>query len=820
MNENEKRLELIKKQNKLSLLNKIKHKPNLLLKIFPFITNRPFILPYLLDLDPVLRNSLKNTLNNMKSKKFSSELIDIIHKFMTYNLMKGITKDYLAKYVINLFFNELEYNINFDSLSFLDYNNKYIFKCFKDKPIPSNININHQIIEKHIPKGSLLNNFQNDYFFNETVLFYTPLQNYVYCSFNKDINYINDLNKKFEEKKIINLICIIPINFCVYYKYMIKTNYKYINKLYFIYYDESFYDVFNKVEFYLNLIKHKENIKYIYFDKNFTTGEKKGKKYFEDYIIYKKIILEYLVDDYFVKIENNEKINFNLNSFENIEYDDDNLINDIQVFRLRYNLNKIFKGKNLYKLIVITPDDYNNILNFNEEQENYLNKKLHKFYNEETKYKILYLNFNNNSPYNKNFAYFCEKYLYYNKYINIIIIDNIGNINKDDDFFNSMENIKKLKFPNLKCIIFEDEIFSNNINEIQKEKISEKNNNDLFDINYDLYNNELLDVNFNLCNNEQIIFVPNLINLFITDFFDISNFNIYEGCNDENYLLYFKIAKYISIDELYRIFFLENKISYLRLKKENINIKYNKNKKELNLVYIVNNKEKQLTYQIKDFTDFFYKLNKIMDLYFYNGEIIKITNNYSDKSEEEEKDERKEKENKKNNNSNEDNTNEIDNFINSEILSKEKEFSLLNEGISEIEGINDISKLEFNLIYRAKSDKNKIDKIIEKIGKNKYMLIIIKTNKGNIFGTYAYFYDFCCYNKEDRKFGVVFNFTKEKLFYDVEGLIYKNDQGIEVKNYFYITKPSFGLKNKIINNSMEIEESNFTCAKMEVYDVS
>ena len=50
-----------------------------------------------------------------------------------------------------------------------------------------------------------------------------------------------------------------------------------------------------------------------------------------------------------------------------------------------------------------------------------------------------------------------------------------------------------------------------------------------------------------------------MINLFITKFFDFSNFYIYEEYNDENFLLYLKIAKYI-IDELYRIFFLENKI--------------------------------------------------------------------------------------------------------------------------------------------------------------------------------------------------------------------------------------------------------------------
>ena len=57
MNKNEKILPLINISNKSSILNKIKHKPNLLFKIFPFVTNRPFILPYLIESDPLLKNS-------------------------------------------------------------------------------------------------------------------------------------------------------------------------------------------------------------------------------------------------------------------------------------------------------------------------------------------------------------------------------------------------------------------------------------------------------------------------------------------------------------------------------------------------------------------------------------------------------------------------------------------------------------------------------------------------------------------------------------------------------------------------------------------
>ena len=298
---------------------------------------------------------------------------------------------------------------------------------------------------------------------------------------------------------------------------------------------------------------------------------------------------------------------------------------------------------------------------------------------------------------------------------------------------------------------------------------------------------------------------------------------MYEGYNHKNNLLYLNFVKNITVDELYRIFFIENKISVLKLIDENVEIKYNRDKKELILINKNNKKEKQLnSYKINDYNDFFCKLNKVMDLYLCGIKILSIkSDNSSESKEEEDKDEEEEKEEEIDKCINKDdlNLNVFGNILNSEILTEEKEFSLLVEGILEIENIPDIKNFKFKLIYRAKSDKNKIETIIDKIGKNKYMLILIKTNKRNIFGAYTYFYDYYYNNVEDKELGVVFNFKKEKLFYDVEGFIWKNDQGIEVKNYFYITKPSFSLKNKILNNLMEIEENNFTCAKIEVYDV-
>jgi hypothetical protein len=78
--------------------------------------------------------------------------------------------------------------------------------------------------------------------------------------------------------------------------------------------------------------------------------------------------LEYLVDNYFDIIKKDSKIDFHLSSLEAIDFSDDNIINDIQCFKLRYNLSKIFSNKMIFKVIMITPEDYNNISNLSEEE--------------------------------------------------------------------------------------------------------------------------------------------------------------------------------------------------------------------------------------------------------------------------------------------------------------------------------------------------------------------------------------------------------------------------------------------------------------------
>ena len=217
MEKNESTLELKKNSNKPSLLSKIKHKANILFNIFPFVHKRPFILPYLIEGDSSLQNTLKKTLNNMKTKNLFPELIDKIYEFMVYKLMQAISKDYFAKYIINIVlnFNDIYYYKDTQSFSFLeDYNNKkFILKCLKNKPIPLNMNIDLEIIKKHTPKGLILNSFIEDYFFDEINLFYAPLKNDISLTKNKDLIFLKDLNYNNNINKKINLICIIVINF-------------------------------------------------------------------------------------------------------------------------------------------------------------------------------------------------------------------------------------------------------------------------------------------------------------------------------------------------------------------------------------------------------------------------------------------------------------------------------------------------------------------------------------------------------------------------------------------------------------------------------
>ena len=273
--------------------------------------------------------------------------------------MKEIDILSLGKYMIN-------YILYQGSYSFTDNYEKYIIRYFKQKKqISQDLNIPYNLIEKYISSGEELKSFVEDYLFFNIDLLYLPPN--IDSKINKDSLYLYDLKEKSKINQLINLFCV--INKYKYYLNINTINYKYINRIYFVFDKEHNCDnLLNIIYQYLEKIIHKENIKSIIFDNSFLKenlveiSDKNG-------LIYTKIYLEYLVDNYFDIIEKDSKIYFHLSSLETIDFSDDNIINEIQCFKLRYNLSKIFSNKIIFKVILITPKDYNNISNLSEEEK-------------------------------------------------------------------------------------------------------------------------------------------------------------------------------------------------------------------------------------------------------------------------------------------------------------------------------------------------------------------------------------------------------------------------------------------------------------------
>ena len=392
------------------ILNKINHKPILLINIFPFLDERPYIFPYLIDKDKLLKKGLKKSFVSLKKDNNIYEINIIIYKYITYRLL------YETKYYEKDTNNALDddnskndslddenddekYEWGFNDLillfpdneivpvnkkikkierknkkSLLNYIEEALIDKFNSKKKNQKININFQDLQPYLPKNKKLTNFIKDYLFNQETL---VIPNY----FLEDSSFL--LNELYNYSKEV----------------------KNINKIKEIIFDNPLSNEI-EIEENNNNSLEKEKIKQLNFD-----------------------------------------------SLESIIFNDDYIEDDFQRFKIRYNLNQIFSNKVWCKLVIITPNDYKDIYELNEKKQKYLNEKLSKFENEDTNLKIIYLNFEDNSPFEKNFIYFCKNYLN-NKHFTIVVIHSIGKKN-----FSSIEydNLKKpiLRFHSLKEIIYE-----------------------------------------------------------------------------------------------------------------------------------------------------------------------------------------------------------------------------------------------------------------------------------------------------------------------------------------------------------------------------
>ena len=203
----------------ISILNKIKHKPLIIQNIFPFLDNRPFILPCLLDKDINLSQELNKIYKSVKKNSdLSSQINPNIYKFVTYKLLYQIPSSEIEKeddeddLNLNILYDnednndKNEYNLK-DNLNFyFSLNNfiSFVKKSFEKKIIPDNINIKKDLLNKYLPEGNAMNNFIKDYISQNNILYipYPQDDNYIYL-IDKIIKYLIKNNKNNDIKRII-----------------------------------------------------------------------------------------------------------------------------------------------------------------------------------------------------------------------------------------------------------------------------------------------------------------------------------------------------------------------------------------------------------------------------------------------------------------------------------------------------------------------------------------------------------------------------------------------------------------------------------------
>jgi hypothetical protein len=383
----------------------------------------------------------------------------------------------------------------------------------------------------------------------------------------EDSKYIYNLSYRNNKQKI-DLICLIDDNH--FYDEPMTIDYKFVNKLFFFLNAQAndVQKLFGKINKYLSRIEHKENIEEIYFNNSFLKTSRINKN-----ITY----LESLVDDYFRVLKNLGTINLNLNSLKKIDFYDDYMANNFQKLKLKFNLMKIFGGNT-----IVSP----HLLESNVSEEKTLWQIINTYENSNTNNKVLFINFEYNSPYQKKFFDFFEKYINNNRNINTIIFYNFGMINYDEEYYKKIKSIKKIKVPELIQIFYDK-------NWAGKATVNKTNKNNFTEKEYKIKE----------------------IKNFFCSFFEIGNLLVYEGYNNNNELIYYNIIKKIDEIELERIFKTKNEIVVLNLIYENIQIKYERDNKHL-IIIKNNQKGKDYLYntEINTFTNLFYNFTDLREL--------------------------------------------------------------------------------------------------------------------------------------------------------------------------------------------------------------
>lgn len=181
----------------ISIFNKIKHKPTLLKFIFTFSDERPFIFPYIINKDQILKRQLKGAFSSIRKDNNLSEMNAIIYKFVSYRLLsETIILDWYdfcrtwnndkpewSIEDLDLLFEDRK------KFSLIDYYNEILvgnrYKIKKDK----NIHIKESIIQNYFPDGQKLKKFITDYFSIREILF-IPYDDNFYSIINEIFDFL------------------------------------------------------------------------------------------------------------------------------------------------------------------------------------------------------------------------------------------------------------------------------------------------------------------------------------------------------------------------------------------------------------------------------------------------------------------------------------------------------------------------------------------------------------------------------------------------------------------------------------------------------
>ena len=460
------------KEIKISILNKIKNKPLIIEKIFPFTIKRLSILYDLIRIDNILKAKLNNIFSDVP--KYKNSLPEEFQNNLI--LYPNIEKIYNE---LNKCYNKLK-------------KNSYTYTYIKDKLNFSFIGyiFNQLIANKKLKKINIesLKGILFDFYStlpNISLIFSPNIKNNLEESY---FNYINTINKYSKErnktKQNIRLILIIDEN---YFYNKITEIIKYLNikeiELFLEPTDESYSNLF------LNLNNYLSNIEYLHNINKIIIHNKNSNNYYTDNNtkitnnLYQSL-LSYLFDGYY--LEEKKDIKNQIKLINNVKE-----IN-IENFLFLY----IYEQLKIYYFIYdIFPSFFSKyLLNTNTDIHFYLIDKI-------------LLIINNNTPFKlKEFILFVNNQLKKNNIEYLFIINNNDLINEENNI-----NNEKIDLSNLKELMI---INNNNNNEFNK---NEQLLKDLFICNEEYNSYEGYDENNKLIfyrNGNTIIQSFDLIDLF------------------------------------------------------------------------------------------------------------------------------------------------------------------------------------------------------------------------------------------------------------------------------------------------------------------